>query len=268
MYRYCRPSAKRRDPDYIFITGENPSSIEMAKIKLHEVLSRVGRLYVKDVMLPPAKIDSILLNRMDKVRKVLEANGTFISFPPLASRQSLVRVQAMENAHGDRTVRELMALVGQFYTGAWWISQPDARQLPGPNDVRAMLGDICANSDADVSFDKLAFALTGSDDFVKAALKVISEIRFVAQSQYQIRVKIELANEHKEFVSGKKNGKINKIMGQSKILRARAPGSVQHLADPLLRQRADHVRQLRRVQLQYRRPGPELRVHEARLEPG
>ena len=28
-------------------------------------------------------------------------------------------------------------------------------------------------------------------------------------------VKIELANEHKEFVSGKKNGKINKIMGQS-----------------------------------------------------
>jgi hypothetical protein len=32
-----------------------------------------------------------------------------------------------------------------------------------------------------------------------------------------MRVKIELANEHKEFVSGKKNGKINKIMGQSEL---------------------------------------------------
>ena len=80
-----------------------------------------------------------------------------------------------------------------------------------------MLGDICTNSDADVSFDKMAFTITGSDDAVKSALMVISDIKFVAQSQYQIRVKIELANEHKEFVSGKKNGKINKIMGQSKL---------------------------------------------------
>ena len=78
-----------------------------------------------------------------------------------------------------------------------------------------MLGDICSNSGADVLFDKLSFNVTGSDDAVKTALMVLSDIKFVAQSQYQIRVKVELANEHKEFVSGKKNGKINKIMGQS-----------------------------------------------------
>lgn len=80
-----------------------------------------------------------------------------------------------------------------------------------------MLSDICANSDADVQFDKLTFSITGSDDAVKMALMVISHIKFVTRSQYQIRVKIELANEHKEFVSGKKNGKINKIMGQSSV---------------------------------------------------
>lgn len=79
-----------------------------------------------------------------------------------------------------------------------------------------MLGDICTNSDADLSFDKVNFSVTGSDDAVKSALTVISELRFVTQSPHQIRVKIELANEHKEFVSGKKNGKINKIMGQSR----------------------------------------------------
>lgn len=90
-------------------------------------------------------------------------------------------------------------------------------RLPSPADIRTMLSDICANSDADVSFDKLTFSITGSDDSVKAALMVISDIRFVTRSQYQIRVKIELANEHKEFVSGKKNGKINKIMGQSSV---------------------------------------------------
>ena len=79
-----------------------------------------------------------------------------------------------------------------------------------------MLSDICTNSGGDVSFDKFTFSINGSDDAVKAAMMVIHQIPFVKRAQYQMRVKIELANEHKEFVSGKKNGKINKIMGQSK----------------------------------------------------
>ena len=94
--------------------------------------------------------------------------------------------------------------------------QPDARQ-PGNQDIQAMLGDICANSDADVSFDRQSFVITGSDESVKDALMVIAQIKFAVHSPYQIRVKIELANEHKEFVSGKKNGKINKIMGHSNV---------------------------------------------------
>jgi hypothetical protein len=106
---------------------------------------------------------------------------------------------------------------GQFYSASWWIQNVlDTTPKPSSEQLRTMLSDICANSDADVSFDKLTFSITGSDDAVKAALMVISEVPFVTRSQYQIRVKIELANEHKEFVSGKKNGKINKIMGQSK----------------------------------------------------
>ncbi|KAB5572391.1 KH domain-containing protein [Coniochaeta sp. 2T2.1] len=215
MYRYCPQNAERRDPQEVFITGEEPKGIELAKAKIHEQFSRL-RLYVKDVSLPPAKIDSILLNRLDKVRKILEANGTFIMFPSLGSKLSQVRVQAVENLHAERTVKEIMALAGQFYTATWWISQPETR-LPSPDEIRTMLADICANSDADITFDRLTFHITGSDEAVKAALNVISEIKFVAQSQYQIRVKIELANEHKEFVSGKKNGKINKIMGQASV---------------------------------------------------
>lgn len=88
-------------------------------------------------------------------------------------------------------------------------------RAPSPADIRTMLSDICTNSGADVGFDKLTFSINGSDDAVKAAMMVIYQIPFVKRAQYQIRVKIELANEHKEFVSGKKNGKINKIMGQS-----------------------------------------------------
>ena len=110
IFRYCPKNAKPRDPHEIFITGDSPQNIELAKIKLHEMLSRI-RLFVKDVVIPSEKIDSILLSRMDKVRKIIESNGTFIVFPPLASRQSTVRIQATENLHAERTARELMALV-------------------------------------------------------------------------------------------------------------------------------------------------------------
>lgn len=96
-------------------------------------------------------------------------------------------------------------------------AQPNAMRAPSPTDIRTMLSDICTNSGADVGFDKLTFSINGSDDAVKAAMIVIYQIPFVKRAQYQIRVKIELANEHKEFVSGKKNGKINKIMGQSML---------------------------------------------------
>ncbi|KAJ6160843.1 hypothetical protein N7470_004239 [Penicillium chermesinum] len=181
----------------------------------------ISRIYVKDVVVNSSKIDNILLDRLDKVRKVMEMNGSYVLFPQLGSQRGMVRIQGTEVLHVERTVREIMALAGQFYSASWWIIMPDPAQggvrPPSTPDVRAMLSDICINSEAEVSFDNLTFTINGSDDAVKAAMTVVNQIPFVTRSQYQMRVKIELANEHKEFVSGKKNGKINKIMGQSNV---------------------------------------------------
>ena len=111
-------------------------------------------------------------------------------------------------------------------------------RAPSPSDIRTMLSDICTNSGAEIGFEKLTFAINGSDDVVKAAMMVIHQIPFVKRAQYQIRVKIELANEHKEFVSGKKNGKINKIMGQSTCTCCSFENQSLIV---FIRQRADHL---------------------------
>ncbi|ETS83735.1 hypothetical protein PFICI_05611 [Pestalotiopsis fici W106-1] len=215
-YRYCPPMAQRRDPNEIYITGENPQGIELAKRKIHELVTRTN-LFLKDSVAPPSKIDMVLLGRMDKVRKIMESNGTYVMFPPLASQRNTIRVQGVEGLQIERSMKDIMHLAGQYYFATWWIQQPNVSQLPSPQDIRTVLGDICANSDADISFDKSTFTVTGSDDAVKAALQVLATIKFVYSTPHQIRVKIELANEHKEFVSGKKNGKINKIMTQSNV---------------------------------------------------
>ncbi|PLN83669.1 hypothetical protein BDW42DRAFT_192109 [Aspergillus taichungensis] len=220
IFGYTPPGAHRRSEDEVYITGETKDQIARAKQKLRELVIGV-KIYVKDVIVNSNKIDNVLLDRLDKVRKVMEMNGSYVLFPQLGSQRGLVRVQGSEVLHVERTVREIMALAGQFYSASWWIVMPDPSQggfrAPSAPEVRTMLSDICSNSGAEVSFDNLTFTINGSDDAVKAAMMVINQIPFVHRSQYQMRVKIELANEHKEFVSGKKNGKINKIMGQSNV---------------------------------------------------
>lgn len=111
LSRYCPPNANRRNPEEIFITGENPQGIELAKRKIHELVSRT-KLFMKDTQVAAAKIDNILLGRMDKVRKIMEVNGTYIMFPPLASRRNMIRVQGVEGLQIERTMKEIMSLVG------------------------------------------------------------------------------------------------------------------------------------------------------------
>ena len=62
-------------------------------------------------MVSAHKIDSIILDRLDKVRKVMETNGSYVLFPQLGSQRGLIRVQGTEILHVERTVREIMALV-------------------------------------------------------------------------------------------------------------------------------------------------------------
>lgn len=87
----------------------------MAKQKMHELMSRT-RLFMKDAPISAAKIDSILLNRLDKVRKIMETNGTFIQFPTLGSQRGSLRIQGVEGLHVERTVRDIMSLVSRKYT--------------------------------------------------------------------------------------------------------------------------------------------------------
>jgi hypothetical protein len=111
-YQYCPPHSVPREPAQIWITGEKPDWIRLAKMKLHEVLTTM-RLMGKDLHIAPAKIDSILLGRMDKIRKIIDTNGVYIIFPPLGSNQGVVRLQYAEGMHPERAVHDLMSLVSR-----------------------------------------------------------------------------------------------------------------------------------------------------------
>lgn len=112
VFGYVPQGATRRSEDEVFITGETQERILRAKQKLRELVMGV-KVYVKDVMVNCSKVDNILLDRLDKVRKVMETNGSYVLFPQLGSQRGVVRVQGTEVLHVERTVREIMALVSQ-----------------------------------------------------------------------------------------------------------------------------------------------------------
>ncbi|RPA94192.1 hypothetical protein L873DRAFT_1702656 [Choiromyces venosus 120613-1] len=217
VYGYSPPNSTRRDPDQIFITGNSREDLAKAERMLLNLSSHL-RIFVKDVSVTLGKIDYILLQRLDDVKKIMDANGTFVQFPVLGSPSSLIRVQGSEALHLERTIKAIMVICGNFYNASWWImDSPLTRLFPKPLEVQKLLIDVAAFTGVSIAFNKQVFEFSGTDDKVKAAMRILSDVPFVKENPYQIRVKIELANEHKEFVSGKKNGKINKIMGQSNI---------------------------------------------------
>jgi hypothetical protein len=235
IFGYSPAGSYPRARDEIIITGESQENIMQAKRRLQDLVLTT-KTFVKDVAITTSKVDYILLERLDKIRKIVEQNGSYVLLPPLGNHSGLLRVQATDILNVERTVRDIMSLVsllvekllftlltnpsqaGQFYSASWWLTQLDPMQRqPTPSDIRAMLPDICINSGAEINFEKLNFHINGSDDSVKAAMTIINSLPFVKKANSTLRVKVELANEHKEFVSGKKNGKINKIMSQSNV---------------------------------------------------
>jgi hypothetical protein len=210
-------SAHKRNLDRVIITGESMDHLVDAKMKLHEVVTSI-RTFIVDTVMDSAKIDSITLNNLDAVRKIAEAHATYIMFPMLGGRQNVIRIQASENHCAQRTVQEIMKLATQYYGATWLVTPPDLRGVAAQAELLNTLVAINVDTGSDIAFDNTRFHVTGSDDAVKAALSAICQTGFATQTQIQppqIQVRIELGNEHKEFVSGKKNGKINKIMGQS-----------------------------------------------------
>lgn len=140
IFGYIPPNAHRRSEDEVYITGETQEQITRAKHKLQELVMGV-KVYIKDVRVNGNKIDNILLDRLDKVRKVMEMNGSYVIFPQLGSQRNGIRIQGTDVLHVERTVREIMALVCIFFKATY----PDStNKVLGWSILQCFVVDSCA----------------------------------------------------------------------------------------------------------------------------
>lgn len=116
----------------------------------------------------------------------------------------------------------MMQLACQFYTAYIWLLQPQfnvlipSAGLP-PVQAAAISSQISLTTGAEVIFKGMCFEIHGMENEVRNTVSILLDREIVQQFNHEIRFQIELANEHREFISGKKNGKINKIMQTTNV---------------------------------------------------
>lgn len=201
----------------IWITGEF-FGVQRARDMLLTVAVQKSKLVIsRDTAILPRKLDWLLTERIDDIRNIMCDNGTYIQVPSVGSQASLITVFGDHRVNIERTIRSVMALACQFYVASFWllpvsfdVLMPQATL--NPPQMQPVLKRISHATGAEVVFKSNCFEMHGLEKEVRDAVIQVLELDVVKSFHHEIRFQIELANEHREFISGKKNGKINKIM--------------------------------------------------------
>ncbi|KAF8649809.1 hypothetical protein AX16_005574 [Volvariella volvacea WC 439] len=218
------PSATSPARNYhaIYITGEF-FGVQRARDMLYKVF--VGKnksVMSRDTAILPRKLDWMITDRAEDLKAIMSDNATFIQFPSLGSSTSLISVYGDHRTNIQRTIRSIMQLACQYYVGSFWLLPVQFNALLPPpslnaSSLTAILRQISIKSGAEIVFKSMCFEMHGLEHEVRAAVTMVMELDIIKAFHHEIRFQIELANEHREFISGKKNGKINKIMQTTNV---------------------------------------------------
>ncbi|OAX39007.1 cytoplasmic protein [Rhizopogon vinicolor AM-OR11-026] len=216
------PPGTRQGPNLIWITGEF-FGVQRAKDMLYQLAaSKVQSVISRDTVIVPRKLDWMVLDRAEDLKSIMSDNATFVQFPPIGSSASLITVFGDLRVNVQRTIRSIMQLACQYYVASFWLLPIQFNVLLPPttlnsSQVTTLLKQISLTTGAEVVFKSMCFEMHGLEYEVRSAVNMILELDIVKAFHHEIRFQVELANEHREFISGKKNGKINKIMQTTNV---------------------------------------------------
>ncbi|KAG0741254.1 hypothetical protein G6F29_011316 [Rhizopus arrhizus] len=163
----------------IYIMGDTNEDVKRAITLIQKLLAqKIKTMCNSKSILNSQKRDYLLLYKKQELTKIMKENGSFICFSTFGSEQNTVEVYAENYINVDRTLRSLNYLVHVH------VIYNHNHQL----------------------------VITGSREQIQSAIQFISKLPLSQEYHESTTFYIELAVDQREFISGKKNGKINKIM--------------------------------------------------------
>lgn len=212
------PSLQSRQ-NTVHVTGD-PFGVQRARDMLFQVFVHKSKCTVsRDTAVLPRKIDWLLNEHLDDLRQIMIDNGTFIDLPVLGSQSSVVSVYGDNRVNIERSIRTIMALTCQFYVASLWLLPVTYNALSTPPVINTVqltpiLKTVANRSGAEIVFKSNSFEVHGLETEVKIAVSMILDLEIVKQFNFEVRFQIELAASERDFLQGRKCGKVNKIMKQ------------------------------------------------------
>lgn len=179
------------------------------------------KLFTQEIEISKEKLDLISLYNQSDVLKIMLNHGTFVKIPSLGeASNNKVIVQGLNKEVVRETAMEVSDLSTHFYS-------LDIKFLKGPNFVDFeyyLINLVNLKKTCVLTYNGNGMNIVGSKNDIKILLDdLVSDLQttmyftnFMNESdtKFQMVLSMELGNHHKDFFSGKKNGKVIKILNQ------------------------------------------------------
>lgn len=201
----------------ILITAKEIHQILIAKDILSNLTKRIleenANLVTKEIDLTKVKIDLITLFKQSNILNIMFKYGTFIQIPSLGEADSykiIVQGQSLESV--NESIHEITLLSSSFYTININFHNNFNQELE-----YYLLNLMHMKKTCVISYNQYGIEINGLGQEIKQILAKLNANYYLWRNilnSFTINLRIEINNDQRDFISGKKNGKIIKILNQ------------------------------------------------------
>lgn len=197
----------------IYITSKSIPEILLTKSILMKLINK-QQIIVNDVQMDPMKITSMILNNQQDIIKIMFKYGVFIQFPSLGE-EAKVTVQGCTLEAINDAIYDLNLLSTSFYSmqiqDEFSGSHSNPRFAHSRTQTSLPVQLIQSRRSCIITSSNRGYNITGSDKDIKQIVVSLSSSSINFKS---IRLRFELNHDQRDFISGKKNGKLIKVLNQ------------------------------------------------------
>lgn len=205
-YTYSHPKNGLHEQVRIWLSARDILEILLTKSLLEGVSYKV---YAKQLEISKSKLDLMLLQNQREFLLIMIKHGTYIETPSLGSSDKKITVFGSNTETVEESIHELTLLTSLFYQVFINFASVGQNDQILESYLVSHLKKNCM-----LTCNQFGAQIVGSAMEVKEMLMMMShdQISQHLDSNFQLKLRLELNNSQKEFISGKKNGKIQKIL--------------------------------------------------------
>lgn len=224
-------NSRKHDLDVIYLSGMQPQVL-LAKNFMNDIIEkRKPEILYKNIDVLKYKKDAVLLNYKDDLSSIMYKYGVYIQLAPLGVDESTVHFQGNSSELIERAITDFTSLTNAIFFASIWfhkdsltsgsISDHEPAELQVTIDeLQDFIARISVASNVSIYNNQStsSFEFWGGQEDTLKAIKLFNSYskQLFKDFKSTMSFKIELGLSYHEFISGKKNGKISKIMNNFK----------------------------------------------------